>query len=143
MKEYEDYLYEDSDDWLLQESTKSDAQALKSNIKILMLHLLKYEVEYWKQNNSWLRSINYSQNTIIEFASSRSVMNKVNTPDEMEKIYQQAVKEAVAETGLNRKEFPANIPNYFTIENFTNKQFIMNFLVQKAYTDEIKRLLGL
>lgn len=105
----------------LESMGRSDKNALKSNLRVLLMHLLKYKYQPDKRSNSW----NY---TIIEhrirleetFKTSPSLYRFFE--DIFNESYQNARKLAAGETGLSIKIFPPESP--FTVEEVLNPDFL-------------------
>jgi len=100
---------------------KNDKNALKSNLRILLMHLLKYKYQPDKRTNSF----NY---TIIEhririedtFKTSPSLYRFFD--DIFNESYQDARKLAADETGLSIQIFPPESP--FTREEVLKPDFL-------------------
>ncbi len=105
----------------LESMGRSDKNALKSNLRVLLMHLLKYKYQPKKRTNSW----NY---TIIEhrirledtFKTSPSLYRFFE--EIFNESYQNARKLAAAETGLSIAIFPPESP--FTVEEVLNPDFL-------------------
>ncbi len=105
----------------LESMGRSDKNALKSNLRVLLMHLLKYKYQPDKRSNSW----NY---TIIEhrirledaFKTSPSLYRFFE--EIFNESYQNARKLAAAETGLSIEIFPLESP--FTVEEVLNADFL-------------------
>ncbi len=105
----------------LESMGKSDKNALKSNLRILLMHLLKYKYQPEKRTNSW-------QYTIIEhririedtFKTSPSLYRFFE--DIFNESYQYARKLAAGETGLSIQIFPSESP--FSKEEVLNPDFL-------------------
>ena len=93
----------------LESMGKSEKRAVYSNLKILLLHLLKYRYQPEKRSNSWRYSIEEHRQRIQEaFADSPSL--KVYFSEQFERCYQDAKRLAAKETGLSPTAFPAEAP---------------------------------
>ncbi|MBD2179614.1 DUF29 domain-containing protein [Aerosakkonema funiforme] len=105
----------------LESMGRSDKNGLKSNLRVLLMHLLKYKYQPENQTNSW----NY---TIIEhrirlrdtFKTSPSLYRFFE--EIFNESYQDARELAAAETGLSIKVFPSESP--FTVEEVLNADFL-------------------
>jgi len=105
----------------LESMGRSDKNALKSNLRVLLMHLLKYKYQPEKRSNSW----NY---TIIEhrirleetFKTSPSLYRFFE--EIFNESYQNARKLAAGETGLSIAIFPPESP--FTVEEVLNADFL-------------------
>lgn len=99
---------------------RSDKNALRSNLRVLLMHLLKWQYQSSKRSNSW-------RGTIIEhrlrlqdtFEDSPSLKNFYTQI--FDKTYQQARKKAAGETGLDIDTFPTTCP--YTTDQTLDDQF--------------------
>lgn len=101
-------LWEEIDDM-----GKSQKQRLTNNLRILLMHLLKWEFQPQKRTNSWKFTIIEHRRRILEqLESSPSLKNLLNS--NLEATYQKARKDASLETNLALNTFPNQCP--YTIE---------------------------
>jgi len=94
---------------------KSYRRALRSQIKRLILHMLKlrYQPEMQIDSNSWQRSVNQAREDIREIVKENPSLK--NTLDEiLYGIYENARQDAHYETCLDIRVFPKECP--WTIE---------------------------
>lgn len=97
-------LWEEIDDM-----GKSQKQRLTSNLRILLMHLLKWEFQPQKRTNSWKSTIIEHRRRILEqLESSPSLKNLLNS--NLEATYQKARKDASLETNLALNTFPSECP---------------------------------
>lgn len=93
----------------LEDLGKSERRALCSHIRILVQHLLKWQLQPGLQGPSWRLSIENARReiqTILEDSPSlRAVADSC-----LEKEYPSARRNAVIETGLPEGLFPASCP---------------------------------
>lgn len=93
---------------------RSEKRALYSNLKVLLMHLLKYQYQPEKRSNSWVASIVEHQQrlrqALKESPSLRSHLTQI-----FNDCYQDARELAAAETGLSIDQFPPESP--FSAEN--------------------------
>jgi hypothetical protein len=88
---------------------RSEKIALASNLRVLLMHLLKYQYQPEKRSNSWQYTIFKHRNRIQDiFENSPSL--KRYYEEIFDKSYQQARKAASIETGLPLNHFPALCP---------------------------------
>ena len=98
---------------------RSEKRALKSNLVVILMHLLKYKPE--KRTNSWLSSIFEHQRRLKEgLAESPSLKNYFLSA--FRECYQDARKQAAIETGLSLDTFPVESP--FTADECLNEDFL-------------------
>ena len=102
---------------------RSEKRAVYSNLKILLMHLLKYEYQPQKRSNSWITSIvEHRQRLKKAFQESPSLQPYY--AEIFNECYQDARELAAAETGLAIDEFPVETP--FSPEEFLNSEFLPN-----------------
>jgi hypothetical protein len=93
----------------LEGMSRSEKRAVYSNLKILLMHLLKYRYQPTKRSNSWRSTIReHRQRLKRAFEESPSLKNYFNEnfPD----CYQNARELAADETGLALEVFPMACP---------------------------------
>ena len=127
-------------DFLL-EMGMSELRAVKSKLIILYLHMIKYQYQQQKQTASWIKSIREARD-FISFAiqDSKALGNKLS--DKVQILcYKNALVKASDETGINKKNFPQEIPEEYMFPNIVNHDYMENFLLQYAYSNDAKRYL--
>ncbi len=88
---------------------KSLKQALKSNLRVILMHLLKYKYQSEKRTNSWLYTILEHRNRLEDcFTDSPSL--KFYFREVFPESYRKARKMAAVETGLDINSFPIESP---------------------------------
>ncbi|NEP19973.1 MAG: DUF29 domain-containing protein, partial [Leptolyngbya sp. SIO4C1] len=99
----------------------SQRRALLSNLRVLLMHLLKYQYQPEKRSASWRSTIIEHRIRIADaFEESPSLKNYFL--QNFDKTYQKARKQAVLETELPLHTFPEQSP--FTVEAVLNDEFI-------------------
>ena len=89
--------------------SNSQKQALESNLKIILMHLLKYKYQTDKRTNSWRYTIvEHRQRIRKAFKNSPSL--KRHFLDEFADVYLDARQLAAIETGLSINTFPLECP---------------------------------
>ncbi|MFB2937262.1 DUF29 domain-containing protein [Aerosakkonemataceae cyanobacterium BLCC-F154] len=105
----------------LESMVKSEKNALKSNLRVLLMHLLKYKYQQEKRTNSWLYTILEHRKRIRDaFQISPSLYRFFE--EIFNESYQDARELAAGETGLSIKIFPPESP--FTVEEVLNPDFL-------------------
>ena len=100
---------------------KSEKRAITSNLKILLMHLLKYKYQPEKRTNSWRYIIlEHRQRLRDTFKTSPSLYRFFE--DIFNESYQDARELAAGETGLSINLFPTESP--FTVEEVLNPDFL-------------------
>ncbi|MGF1518171.1 MAG: DUF29 domain-containing protein [Nodosilinea sp.] len=105
----------------IEDMGRRERQSLKSNLVVLLLHLLKWQFQPDKQSNSWKASIvehrQRLQNRLEDSPSLRPYLETI-----FDKCYADAVERAAAETGLPETDFPQKCP--YAIGQILTKGFL-------------------
>ena len=100
---------------------RSQKQALKSNLRVLLMHLLKWQYQPSMRTGNWKGSIRGHRQRIQDaFEDSPSLRNFCTQI--FEKVYQQVRSQAADETGLPLKTFPIDCP--YTVEQVLAPEFL-------------------
>lgn len=105
----------------LEGMSKSEKRAVYSNLKILLIHLLKYRYQPTKRSNSWRSTIReHRQRLKRAFQESPSLNDyfQESLPD----CYQDARELAADETGLGLAAFPIQCP--FSQEDILDTEYL-------------------
>ncbi|MBE9228731.1 DUF29 domain-containing protein [Phormidium sp. LEGE 05292] len=105
----------------LESMGRSDKNALKSNLRVFLMRLLKYKYQPEKQTNSWLYTI-IEHRIRLEDAFKTSPSLYRFFEEIFSESYQNARKLAAGETGLSIEIFPPESP--FTVEEVLNADFL-------------------
>lgn len=93
----------------VEDMSGSQKRALLSNLRVLLMHLLKYRYQPDQRSHSWRSSIIEHRLRIQElFEESPSLKSFLS--DNFDKAYQKARKQAALETGLPMQIFPQVCP---------------------------------
>lgn len=88
---------------------KRDFRKLTSAVRIILLHMLKWDKQPEKRGESWRRSINAARERVYgELASSPSFHGRI--PEAVERAYPLARLRASSETGVYEKLFSPACP---------------------------------
>ena len=99
----------------------SQRQALSSNLRVLLVHLLKWKYQPNKRTNSWSSSIiEHCSRLLDAFDNSPSL--KRHFEKVLDPSYQTARKIAAKETGLSITIFP--VENPFKVEDILNPDYL-------------------
>ena len=99
---------------------QNQKQALKSNIRVVLIHLLKYQYQPEKITDSWVNSINEHRDRIYDiFDDSPGLRQYLR--NEFSKVYARARKRASRETQKPLDVFPTDCP--FTIEQVLDENY--------------------
>ena len=105
----------------IEDMGKRERRSLYSNLKILLMHLLKYRYQPEKRSHSWRYTIEEHRQRIAE-AFSDSPSLKGYLLEVCDKCYQDAKKLAAKETGLALEAFPQESP--FTTEESLDPDYL-------------------
>ncbi len=105
----------------IESMTRSEKRAIKSNLTVILAHLLKYKYQPEKRSNSWLLTIFEHRDRLSEeFADSPSL--KPYLLEVFAECYGKARKRAAIETGLPIVIFTAKSP--FSPEEALNIDYL-------------------
>lgn len=99
---------------------RSEKNALKSNLRVLLMHLLKYKFQPQNRSNSWLYTI-YEHRQRLQDAFSDSPSLKNYYMEVFAQCYHHARQEASIETGLPLSIFPQESP--FSVDETLDSEF--------------------
>jgi len=102
----------------------SQQKALKSNLTVILWHLLKYLQEPEKQTRSWALTLFEQRERIEEDLENSPSLKSFLTEENLKKCYNKARKKAAIETGINLEKFPKDCP--FTLAEALDFEFIPN-----------------
>jgi hypothetical protein len=100
---------------------RNEKRALKSNLLVLLMHLLKYKYQPEKCSNSWLSTI-FEHRRRLKEELTESPSLKSHFLEIFNECYQDARKQASLETGLSLDTFPMDSP--FTIDQSLNQDYL-------------------
>ncbi len=93
----------------IEDMGRSEKRAVYSNLKVLLMHLLKYKYQPEKRSNSWLATIvEHRQRLKKAFKESPSLQSYFI--EIFNECYEDARELAAAETGLALDTFPLDCP---------------------------------
>lgn len=87
----------------------NDQHALKSNLRIVLLHLLKWQFQPTYRSNSWVSSIVEHRQRVEELLE-KSPSLKPYLQEVFGEVYIKAIKGAAKQTGLPSTTFPIDCP---------------------------------
>jgi seryl-tRNA(Sec) selenium transferase len=88
----------------------SERRELLSRLQVLVLHLLKYELQPDRRSKSWPLTINHQRTAIERLLEQSPSLARMLDDDNLGKVYRKAVRDALIETDLERHVFPADCP---------------------------------
>lgn len=89
----------------IEDMGRSEKRAVYSNLKVLLMHLLKYKYQPEKRSNSWMASI-VEHRQRLKQAFKESLSLQPYFAEIFNQCYQDARELAAAETGLAIDTFP-------------------------------------
>lgn len=88
---------------------KRECKSLKSNLTIVLLHLLKWHYQPERRSGSWKGSIVEHRRRIRDDLRDSPSLNPY-LEEIFDECYEDAVEQAIAETDLPRETFPRSCP---------------------------------
>jgi len=105
----------------LEDMGKSQKSVVKSNLRVVLMHLLKYAYQPANRSNSWLYTLLEHRTRLADgFKDSPSLRGFCG--DIFDECYSTARKFAATETGLPLDTFPSESP--FTPEQTLNPDYL-------------------
>lgn len=105
----------------LESMGRSEKNALKSNFRILLMHLLKWKYQSQKRSNSWRYTITEHRQRIRD-SLENSPSLKPFLREIFEKCYQDSRRLAADETGLSINQIPPQCP--FELDDILNLDYL-------------------
>lgn len=93
----------------IEDMGKRDFREVSSRLQVLLIHLLKWQLQRRKRSRSWRASI-ATQRAEIEGVLEQSPSLRPRARHEVDRIYRRAVERAMLETGLPGERFPESCP---------------------------------
>jgi len=100
---------------------RSDRDKLLSSLKVLLLHLLKWQQPH-KRTHSWENTIFRERENIAEYLEDAPSLRQFLTEEWVEKAYQRGLRIAVQETRLDKSVFPERCP--YSLEEILEQNFL-------------------
>ncbi len=85
-----------------------DRREVTSRLGLLIAHLLKWEHQPSRQSGSWRETIEVQRQELADLLESGTLRN--HATEVLAKAYENAVRQAVSETGLAESAFAAECP---------------------------------
>lgn len=79
--------------------SKRERDRLLSSMRLILHHLLKWDYQSHLRSRSWLGTIQRERSNIEEYLTDSPSLKKYMTDEYLNKIYQKARLDAIAETG--------------------------------------------
>lgn len=100
---------------------RSQEAALRPHLTVLILHLLKWQVQPQRRSKSWENSIANARSE-IEYALDDSPSLKPLVEEAIARAYPIAVRQAETETGVACEQFAERCP--FSVEQLLDRTFL-------------------
>ena len=107
---------------------RSQKNALRSHMVILLLHLLKWRHQPDRRGTSWANSIANAR-AEIDYALTDSPSLLAVVGESVDRAYPIAVRDTESETGLHRRTFAPTCP--FTVAQLLDASFLPEDLAEK------------
>jgi hypothetical protein len=88
---------------------RSDKHAVENRLRVLLRHLLKWQIQPGRRSGSWQSTI-VEQRARLEQRLNESTSLKTRIDEFITAVYPDARRRAMAETGLRDSLFPHNCP---------------------------------
>ena len=105
----------------IEDMGRRDLKELNGRMRVLLIHLLKRQLQPEKRSRSWDSTI-VAQRIEIEDDLEQSPSLRRKLGADFKDNYAKAVRRAIVETGLARDRFPAECP--FTLEQILDPEFL-------------------
>jgi hypothetical protein len=105
----------------IEDMGKRDRREVRSRLIVLVMHLLKWELQLELRTPSW-RSTIREQRMQIQLIIQDSPSLRRLPSDELVTTYEHAVERAIAETGLGANQFPSSCP--YSAEQILASDFV-------------------
>lgn len=105
----------------IEDMGKSERRSLESRLEILLMHLLKWQIQKDRHSNSWGRTIK-DQRRRLEKLLSENPSLKAELLEFVEDVYPSAIVAAANETGLDDENFPTNCP--YSVEQILDSNYL-------------------
>lgn len=93
----------------LESMGRSDRKALESSYRLVIAHLLKWQLQPQLRSRSWAVTI-VRERSSVEEQERRNPSLKAQAETIVQEVYRGARKEAMLETGLSKDAFPVDCP---------------------------------
>ena len=92
----------------LTDMARRDRREVSSRLALLLAHLLKWQLQPDKRTGSWRATIEVQRQELAELLEGGTLRN--HATEVLAKAYENGVRQAVAETGLDATAFPTECP---------------------------------
>lgn len=99
---------------------KSQQTELKSCLRVLIMHLLKWQIQPMRRSSSWRYTINVQRLDLQDLLDENPSL-RVRLAEFADYAYPRAIRDAVKQTGLVATTFPVALP--YTVEQLLDGNF--------------------
>ncbi len=93
----------------IEDMPKSARRELRSRMRLIIVHLLKWTQQSEKRSRSWRATLTTQRAELRTLLQESPSLRRI-VPQSLDEVYSDSIKQAVAETGLPRDAFPAECP---------------------------------
>jgi Domain of unknown function DUF29 len=104
----------------IEDMGKRDLRGLNRRVQVLLIHLLKWQLQPEKRSRSWQRTIAVQRIKLEQILEDSPSLRQRMEPN-LQGNHRKAVQLAAIETGLTAAQFPAACP--YTVEQILNPDF--------------------
>ena len=98
-----------------------DRRELKNRLRIILVHLLKWQGQPGKRGTSWRKSLRTQRGHIRDLLQQSPSLRRL-VPELVREAFPDAVKDAVDETGLPPDRFPVDCP--YTSDDVLREEYL-------------------
>jgi hypothetical protein len=105
----------------LEDMGKRQKHELESRLRVLLTHLLKWQIQTERRSRSWSATVETQRMELARLLRSMPSLRK-DLRENLAEVYLEAVTKAVGQTGLPKRMFPARCP--FELEQILDPHFL-------------------
>ena len=105
----------------LESMGRSDRREIESRLEVLLMHLLKWQLQVGHRSPGWVRTIREQRRRIAKVLRDSPSLRPA-VPQLIPEAYTEALDKAAQETGLPETMFPSACP--FTLEQILDEDFL-------------------
>lgn len=100
---------------------KSQQEELSSRLRVLLVHLLKWQFQPERRSNSWEETMDAQRSEILDLLDFMPSLGRA-VSEMVTRVYPRARREAAKQTGLPQGRFPDTCP--FTPDQILDDTFL-------------------
>ena len=105
---------------------KREVRELDSRVRVLLLHLLKWQYQPRRRSRSWASTIAEQRDAIADSLTQSPSLRR-HVGDQLADSYRRAARRAALETGLAIRQFPSRCP--YTVAQLLDEAFLPENIV--------------